>query len=116
MRLPIWAALAAALAACGDADSTPARADADAGEARGKVYVDVRTPQEFAAGHLDGAINIPVETIETRWPELEPHRGDSIIVYCRTGRRSAAAIQVLDRQGFDFLRNGGGLDDVRNGR
>ena len=110
-RIALVVLALAGVLGCREADSAPAD-----DVAREKVYLDVRTPAEFAAGHVEGAINIPVETIDSRWVELEPHRADSVIVYCRSGRRSAAAIQVLRQQGFEFLRNGGGLDDMRNGR
>lgn len=101
-------ALLLAVAACGrsdgDADATP--------PASGPVYLDVRTPEEFAAGHVRGTLHIPVEEIEQRWTELEPYRERDMIVYCRTGRRSAAAIEVLEANGFKRLRNGGGLDSL----
>ena len=76
------------------------------------LYVDVRTPQEYAAGHVQGAINIPHDQMEARWPELAAHRDRPLVVYCRTGRRSGLALQVLQAQGFSQAVNGGGLDDL----
>lgn len=117
MRWVAMLVVAGGLFGCRDAGSEVARGGAEEGDpVRAKVYVDVRTVEEFAAGHLEGAIHIPVDEIGARWVELEPHRADSIIVYCRSGRRSAIALQVLEREGFEYLRNGGGLDDVRSGR
>lgn len=70
------------------------------------VYLDVRTAAEFSGGHVDGAINIPVEEIEQRWQELAPYRDRPMVVYCRSGRRSGIAIDVLRAQGFQLLENG----------
>jgi rhodanese-related sulfurtransferase len=73
-------------------------------------YWDVRTAEEFAAGHVRDAINIPLEQLEQRWIELRDRRGERIIVYCRSGRRSALALQL--RQGKDFtnVEDGGALN------
>lgn len=87
--------------------------DAGAAPAQTPLYVDVRTAQEFASGHVQGALNIPVEEIAQRWNELEPYRDQQIIVYCRTGRRSARAIEVLQTHGFTNLENGGGFDALK---
>lgn len=76
------------------------------------VYLDVRTPGEFAAGHVQGTLHIPVDELERRARELEPYRDRKIVVYCRTGRRSAAAIDLLAARGFDRLENGGGLNSM----
>ncbi|MGF1469041.1 MAG: rhodanese-like domain-containing protein [Sandaracinaceae bacterium] len=62
------------------------------------ILLDVRTPQEFRAGHLDGALNIPVQALGGRLEELD--RGRPIVAYCRSGGRSASATQMLRREGF----------------
>ena len=110
----------AGIIACGggeprDTDAGAADAVAEAVAASGAterdvVYVDVRTPAEFAAGHVRGAINIPHTDMTERWGELEVHRDDSLVVYCRTGRRSGLALQVLHQQGFEHTRNARSLD------
>jgi phage shock protein E len=79
----------------------------------GVVYVDVRTRGEFAAGHVEGAINIPHTELGQRWRELEEHRDDPIVLYCRTGRRSGIAYDILEERGFTSLENGGGLTDMQ---
>ena len=76
------------------------------------VYVDVRTPEEFASGHVAGAINIPHDQVEARWNELAAHKDKHVVVYCRTGWRSGLAIDVLRPRGFSRLENGGGLDQL----
>lgn len=74
------------------------------------VVIDVRTPAEFAAGHLDGAINLDVQSpsFDALAAQL-PHDGD-YVVYCRSGNRSAAAIDRLEALGFTSLTDAGGLD------
>ncbi len=73
------------------------------------VWVDVRTPAEYAAGHVRGAVNIAYDQMEQRWSELERYRGRPIVVYCRSGHRASIALQVLQAHGFTTASNGGGL-------
>jgi rhodanese-related sulfurtransferase len=70
--------------------------------ADGVKVVDVRTPAEFAAGHVPGAINIPFDEMAARAGELG---GPStpVLVYCRSGRRSGIAAQTLKEKGFTRL-------------
>ena len=70
---------------------------------RSLVVLDVRTPEEFAAGHVPGAINIPHTEIAARVAELDGARDRDIVVYCRTGKRSAQALDVLEQSGFRRL-------------
>lgn len=76
--------------------------------AAGALLVDVRTPQEFAAGAIEGAINVPVDQIGSRLAELEP-RDRPVVVYCRSGRRSAAAADTLFDAGFAQVYDLGGM-------
>jgi rhodanese-related sulfurtransferase len=69
--------------------------------AAGAVLLDVRTAEEFATGHLPGAKNIPVQELSARLRELPPKA--SVVVYCRSGGRSAAATQILWGRGHDVL-------------
>ncbi|RZT62504.1 rhodanese-like domain-containing protein [Microcella alkaliphila] len=73
------------------------------------VLIDVRTPAEFATGHLDGAINIDVQAadFEDRVAQLDP-TGD-YVVYCRSGNRSEQAITRMESLGFTELVNGGSV-------
>jgi rhodanese-related sulfurtransferase len=64
------------------------------------VVLDVRTAEEFAAGHVPGARNIPHDVIAARIAELDDARGSEIVVYCRSGRRSQLAIETLTERGF----------------
>ena len=78
---------------------------------RGKnVIVDVRTPEEFAAGHLRDAKNIPLADFGTRIGELEKSKGKSIVVVCQTGARADKAVSLLQGAGFeDVAALDGGL-------
>lgn len=66
------------------------------------VVLDVREPAEFNGeqGHIPGAINIPLQELSNRLEELAPHEGQTIVLVCRTDRRSAKAAQLLSRQGL----------------
>lgn len=67
------------------------------------LILDVRTPEEYAAGHLPGAVNIPKGELAARVAELEGARDGDIVVYCRSGVRAADAIEVLGKAGFKRL-------------
>lgn len=67
------------------------------------VLLDVRTPEEFAAGHLPGAKNTPYDQIPSRIRELKSVQDSEIVVYCRTGRRAGIAIDILSGAGFRKL-------------
>jgi rhodanese-related sulfurtransferase len=70
--------------------------------ASGAKVVDVRTPQEFASGHVPGAINIPYEEVGKRTAEIGPS-STPVVLYCRSGRRSAIAADSLKKAGFQNL-------------
>lgn len=65
----------------------------------GATLVDVRTAEEYEEGHIDGAINVPVDEIDQRMsaiPSDEP-----VVVYCGSGRRAARARATLEAQDYD---------------
>ena len=78
----------------------------DAGKA---LAVDVREPDEFAAGHIPGAKLLPLGDVLTRAEEVLPEKDAQWLIYCRTGRRSADAAQKLEGQGYTNLRDLGGI-------
>jgi phage shock protein E len=79
---------------------------------RGAVVIDVRTPEEFREGHWEGAKNIPHTEIEQRAGEVGAEKDRSIVVYCKSGRRSEMAQGVLTQLGYKNVVNGGGLSDL----
>lgn len=107
-KLPGWVALALvgilALAACTDSGSSGQTLDAAAFaeliESPDVVVLDVRTPEEFAAGHIPGATNIDVSAADfaSRVAALDVEA--SYALYCRTGNRSATAMQTMQDAGF----------------
>jgi rhodanese-related sulfurtransferase len=70
---------------------------------RDLVVLDVRTPEEFAAGHVPGAVNVPHDQVGARLGELGKFRDKDVVVYCRSGRRSELALSVLEQAGFKRL-------------
>jgi len=80
------------------ADVTVAEAKALIEERPDMAILDVRTPSEFDDGHIEGAINIPVDDLTRRLDELS--KDDELLVYCRTGNRSARAVGILNDGGF----------------
>jgi phage shock protein E len=78
----------------------------------GAILLDVRGPEEFAAGHLEGARNIPVQDLLKRLDELGS-RDRPVVVYCRSGRRSAVARSLLTACGFAQVDDVGGIDGFR---
>ena len=77
----------------------------------GYIILDVRRPDEFAAGHIPNAINVPNESIGTdEIPEL-PYKDQLIMVYCRSGRRSKEASEKLVKLGYTNIVEFGGILD-----
>ena len=77
----------------------------------GYIILDVRRPDEFAAGHIPNSINVPNETIGTaEIPEL-PDKDQLIMVYCRSGRRSKEAAEKLVKLGYTNVVEFGGILD-----
>lgn len=70
--------------------------------------LDVRQPREYDIANLGGDL-IPLDELPQRVGELDGHRDDRIVVYCRSGSRSARAVQYLRAQGFDAVNLRGGI-------
>ncbi len=75
------------------------------------TIVDVREPFEYAMGHVDGAINMPLSTIFQHVDEFR-RMSKPIVVYCRSGNRSAQAEAFLRAQGIEEVYNGGSLEEM----
>ncbi|MDA0242459.1 MAG: rhodanese-like domain-containing protein [Chloroflexi bacterium] len=73
------------------------------------VLIDVRTPEEFASGHIAGAINIPVDEVSQRLAEFPTDQ--PVVLYCRSGNRSAQAASILTSAGYNNLYDLGGIID-----
>lgn len=77
----------------------------------GFVILDVRTQEEYDEGHVPGAILIPNTEIENRAEEELPDNAQLILVYCRSGRRSKLAAQILADLGYTNVKEFGGIID-----
>jgi rhodanese-related sulfurtransferase len=75
-----------------------------------RVIIDVRTPEEFAAGHLAAAVNIPVEATDFDASIEALDRAGAYLLYCRSGRRSAMAADIMAQAGFTDVVDAGGLE------
>lgn len=75
------------------------------------IILDVRTQEEYDAGHIPGAILVPNETIIDKQPELLPDLNAEILVYCRSGNRSAQAAKKLIAIGYTNVFDFGGIID-----
>jgi phage shock protein E len=79
--------------------------------AEGAIIVDVRSKGEFASGHIEGSINIPVDAIASNLNKLKD-KNKVIITCCASGMRSAAAKGVLKSNGYATVFNGGGWSSL----
>lgn len=71
--------------------------------------VDVRTPQEFAAGHIEGAVNVPVTALSDRLPHLELDPDRMVVAICLTAHRSIPAVRLLRARGLEARQLAGGM-------
>ena len=114
----ITVVLAGILAACGSRSENSGTKQED--EMKGEyhkitgddiIILDVRTQDEYEESHIPGAILIPNETIGTEMPEQLPDAGQEILVYCRSGNRSAQAAKKLVEAGYTQIYDFGGIMD-----
>lgn len=114
----------AALSACGTDSSAPAAEDASAQSATAAgtlptettmstgTLIDVRTPEEYAEGHLNGAINVDFNSPTFADDVAGFDKEGNYTLYCRSGNRSAQAIAQMERMGFTNLTNAGGYEEA----
>jgi phage shock protein E len=77
----------------------------------GAYLIDVRTPAEFAAGSVPGAVNIPLDSLPFKWKQLKGK--GQIVVFCQSGGRSSQAKTILEGNGFSNVTDGGGWRNVQ---
>jgi len=71
--------------------------------------IDVRTPIEFGAGHIDGAVNVPVTSLAGSLPYLQLDPARPVVAICLTAHRSIPAVRLLLRRGLDARQLAGGM-------
>ena len=96
--------------ACSSSDASSSQVDAAV--IAESIIIDVRTPEEYVAGHLDGAtlIDIKDASFDAKMAELDPNA--SYIIYCRSGNRSAQAVERMKEAGFTNLTDLGSLENA----
>lgn len=78
----------------------------------GAQIIDVRSPAEFQSGHIKGAINIPLQTLDKNLAKIKKDK--PVITCCASGMRSASAKSILKSKGFSEVHNGGGWTTLRS--
>lgn len=74
------------------------------------IILDVRTPEEYNGGHIENAVLLPVTEIPDKAEEILPDKDSKILVYCRSGNRSATAAKDLIRMGYTSVYDFGGIN------
>lgn len=90
---------------------SPAEAKAIMDDGSPHIVLDVRTADEYGQGHIPGAILIPDTELASRAEAELPNKDETILVYCRSGRRSAAAAEQLSSMGYTQVFDFGGIVD-----
>ena len=105
---------------CGNSDSSaqPSSDELSPGQPaapdrNNAVLLDVRSQEEYASGHLQGARNIPHDRIGEEISTVVPDRSAPVILYCRSGRRADTALKTMRSLGYENVLNYGGLEDAR---
>ena len=98
------------LVACSSSDAMPLaeispQQAAESVDNNNAVIIDVRTQEEWDAGHIPGAIHIPLNEVKERLDEFKSYDGQPIVIQCRSGRRSAVAGQILLAAGYSEVSN-----------
>jgi len=78
------------------------------------VIIDVRTPQEFATGSIEGAVNLPLKGLPDSLLNEGIALDEEVVVYCRSGRRSAQAKTLLKAAGFELVFDGGPMSQLKD--
>lgn len=73
------------------------------------LLIDVRTPDEYAKGHIEKSISIPLLTLAGRIPKIAQDKNMEIVVYCQSGARAKQAVLLLERYGYTNVKNLGGI-------
>ena len=76
------------------------------------VLLDVRTREEYADGHIDGSLNIPLQDMDTAEKHI-PEKSAPVFVYCQSGARSARAAHILKSRGYLHVTDIGGISGYR---
>ena len=76
------------------------------------LVIDVRSPGEYASGHVQGALNLPLERVAQDIGRVAPDKSLPVLMYCLSGGRSGSACRVLQQLGYQQVINGGAVGTV----
>ena len=114
----MWSCAAVAVCGCRCGNPESTADDIPAGQLpelrlNSAALVDVRSPEEYAAGHLKGAVNIPHDRIAEDIAASVPDKNTPVILYCRSGRRADTALKTMRAMGYEEVQTYGGLEDAQ---
>ena len=89
---------------------------ADPQQSAATVWIDVRTPQEYAEGHLKEAANLPLDAFEELLPATVKDKSAIVALYCRSGNRSGRALAIAQKLGYANAFNAGGYSALKASR
>lgn len=76
------------------------------------ILIDVRTKEEYQNDHIDGALNYDiVDMFSGKFPSID--KNEEILLYCESGNRSMMAKDLMEKEGFKNVKNGGGINNLR---
>ncbi len=101
---------------CSNSDKAPYKISANVAaemmkESANVIVVDVRTPEEYQQGHIENAKLLPLSELEEKASAVIPDKSKKILLYCRSGRRSAVAAELLVNSGYEKVYDFGGIND-----
>lgn len=73
------------------------------------ILIDVRTHAEYASGHIEGAMHLPLDRISHDVHRVAPDKAAAVVLYCRSGARSGHALSLMRQMGYQNVHNGGGV-------
>lgn len=93
---------------CRAAEKSPSPAPAS-----DAILIDVRSVEEFNAGYVEGAVNIPLDVIDSEISKVVPDKNTPVQLYCRSGRRSGMAMEKMLQKGYTNVSNLGGYKEAQ---
>ncbi|MFZ7120703.1 MAG: rhodanese-like domain-containing protein [Eubacteriaceae bacterium] len=90
---------------------TPQEVKEKMGDNADIILLDVRTQEEYDQGHIPGSILLPLDKLESQIENVIPNKNAEIIIYCRSGNRSAKAADLLEQLGYKDISDLGGIID-----
>ncbi|WP_312957744.1 rhodanese-like domain-containing protein [Stutzerimonas nitrititolerans] len=102
-----------ATAIAGEIDQAGALEALEALKRPDTLLIDVRTAEEYAEGAIPGSVRIGSEELRARIAAVAPDKDQPVVLYCRSGRRSSAAQDLLQQLGYRQVINGGGYEQLR---